>query len=144
MLEDSLARSRDAEECAAMRVGAILKKTALSKGGRPGKTGNTLLPVLKDLGVEKIQSSRWQGVSEIPAATLAKYERECNRNEVEVTEQGLRRFHRDQPHLLKRHGPLDGQMGARLGAARQRDDRADDRRTRDRDPTTTPIKSLFS
>jgi len=41
-----------------------------SKGGRPSKTGNTLLPVstLEDIGVTKMQSSRWQREAELPEA----------------------------------------------------------------------------
>ena len=40
----------------------------LSKGGRPIETGNNMLPVLptlRELGIEKVESQRWQRIAAI-------------------------------------------------------------------------------
>ena len=44
--------------------GELLKVMEKNKGGRPAKTGSTMLPVstLKSLGLDKFQSSRWQAI----------------------------------------------------------------------------------
>ena len=48
------------------KAGAFLAGVQKHKGGRPGKTGNGVLPVLDDHGVSKMQSSRWQRLASIP------------------------------------------------------------------------------
>ncbi len=67
----SLSAQQDAAEIALRaerRLGELCAKvTPKSRGGRPKKTGSSVLPVsLADLGVSKIQSSRWQKVNAIP------------------------------------------------------------------------------
>ena len=53
------------------KAGEMLAETELNKGGRPAeKTSNTMLQVndqtLSDLGIERIQSHRWQKIASIP------------------------------------------------------------------------------
>jgi hypothetical protein len=52
------------------RAGELLSQMETSGGGRPSKTGNTMLQVstLKDLGIERIESHRWQREASIPEA----------------------------------------------------------------------------
>jgi hypothetical protein len=51
------------------KAGEILRDMEKAKGGRPSsKTGNSLLPVsttYKELGIEKMEASRWQKIAEI-------------------------------------------------------------------------------
>lgn len=53
-----------AELEAERKAGELLMVTPLHKGGQG--TGNSALPVLGDLGVSKIDSSRWQALAAIP------------------------------------------------------------------------------
>ena len=48
--------------------GELLDRMEKSKGGRPARTGSTMLPVstLKSIGLDKFQSSRWQAIASIP------------------------------------------------------------------------------
>ena len=54
------------------RAGELLREMEKNKGAVPGKTGNKGLPVLDttprlaDLGVSKMQSSRWQRLADLP------------------------------------------------------------------------------
>jgi ParB family chromosome partitioning protein len=63
-------------QCAEIKIrcerkgGMILKEQEKNEGGRPPKTGNTMLPVspntYEELGIEKMQASRWQAIADIP------------------------------------------------------------------------------
>ena len=59
------------------RAGELLKRMEKHEGGRPQKTGNTMLPVsspkLKDLGIDKMESVRWQKIAGIPADKFEDY-----------------------------------------------------------------------
>lgn len=52
------------------RAGELLQETDKNRGGRPTKTSNTMLqvsgPTLIELGVTRMQSSRWQTIANIP------------------------------------------------------------------------------
>lgn len=52
------------------RAGEILQAMPKNEGGRPVETSNTVLPVseptLKDMGIEKMQASRWQTIAALP------------------------------------------------------------------------------
>lgn len=51
------------------KIGELLASSGL-RPGRP-KNGNTMLPLsLDDLGIEKMQSSRWQQMASVPAAAF--------------------------------------------------------------------------
>lgn len=76
------------------RAGEILKKIEKDKGGRPSErteeTSNMVLPVsLKDIGITKMQSSRWQKESEVSEEKFEKFVAECNEQQKEVTQSGL-------------------------------------------------------
>jgi ParB family chromosome partitioning protein len=58
-----------AERKAGQFIADMKEQDLLSKGGRPTETGNKVLPVLptlKELGVEKVESQRWQRIAAIP------------------------------------------------------------------------------
>lgn len=58
-----------AERKAGQFIADMKEADLLSKGGRPSETGNNVLPVnptLKELGVAKIESYRWQKIAAIP------------------------------------------------------------------------------
>ncbi len=52
------------------RAGELLQETDKNGGGRPKKTSNTMLqvslPTLMELGLTRMQSSRWQTIANIP------------------------------------------------------------------------------
>jgi N6-adenosine-specific RNA methylase IME4 len=57
------------------RLGEMLDEMDKAKGGRPEITGNRVLPViesptLSDIGISKMQSSRWQRAAKIPEETF--------------------------------------------------------------------------
>jgi len=59
----------DAERKAGQFIADMKAQDLLSKGGRPTENGNNVLPVLptlRELGVEKVESQRWQKKAAIP------------------------------------------------------------------------------
>jgi hypothetical protein len=84
------------------RMGEALSRLQKAKGGQPYQTrstGNTVLPVddddrptLKEIGVTKIESSRWQALAAIAGDVVTAYFAEATSRGVEVTTAGLRRF----------------------------------------------------
>ena len=76
------------------KAGDMLREMQKHKGGRPSKTGNTLLPVLEDLGITKIQSCRWQRLARVPQDSFAQYVASTNRLGEELTAAGLLRLNR--------------------------------------------------
>ena len=71
----------------------MLAETELHPGGRPSKTGATVEPVsLRDLGVSKKESSRWQREAAIPADEFERFVAEVSDAGDEVTSAGLLRL----------------------------------------------------
>ncbi len=69
------------------KAGGMLK--AMENRGRPRK-GNTMLPFsLDDLGISRMQSSRWQAVASFPEAEFSAYLEYCKEHHKEVTQAGL-------------------------------------------------------
>jgi hypothetical protein len=59
------------------RAGELLAEMPKNLGGRPLETGNSVLPVssptLEELGINKIDSSRWQAVAAVPEERFEQY-----------------------------------------------------------------------
>lgn len=59
------------------RAGEMLAVMEKNDGGRPTKTGNSVLPVLEptleEMGVSKMESSRWQRMAELPEADFERH-----------------------------------------------------------------------
>jgi hypothetical protein len=82
------------------RLGQELAGLEKAAGGRPSdKTGNTMLPLshdgpptLAELGIKKIQSSRWQTIASVPEDEFKRYVAEVKDRSKELTTAGLIRF----------------------------------------------------
>lgn len=84
------------------RAGELLKEMDNAKTGRK-KLGNKMLPnpdgvdeekkpdtaTLNELGITKMQSSRWQKESEVAEEKFEEYVEECQQQQKEVTQSGL-------------------------------------------------------
>ena len=56
------------------RTGELLKEKGFGKYGGDRKSSNTMqLDTLSELGINKMQSSRWQAVADIPEEKLEKH-----------------------------------------------------------------------
>lgn len=78
------------------RAGELLREMEKNEGGRPAETGNAMLPVsepptLADLGIERMQSSRWQMIAEMPEEQFEQHIAETKADGKELTEAGLLR-----------------------------------------------------
>ena len=62
------------------RAGELLQEIDKSRGGRPTKTSNMMLqvsgPTLMELGVSRMQSSRWQTIANIPERMFERHVKE--------------------------------------------------------------------
>ena len=93
--KDSLATSNAATALklrCERRAGELLALIGDSKGKNQytPKDGNSVLPPsLDDLGIDKIQSSRWQREAKVDDATFEEYVSDCTEKGVEVTQAGL-------------------------------------------------------
>jgi len=77
------------------KAGEILAKIELDKGGRPSENqlhDVTSYPKLKELGITKIQSYRWQLEAEVPEEKFALWTNEVKTKAHELTSVGLRRL----------------------------------------------------
>ncbi len=86
--EFALAAMQDAAELklrAERRLGDLLAETPKNRGGRPGKTGSTVEPVLSDIGVDKKESHRWQRVALLPEPAFEGHLREQREAGEEIT-----------------------------------------------------------
>lgn len=75
------------------RAGELLK--SMEKRTGPNGTDNAMLPVLSDLGVTKIQSSRWQLAATVPEDSFAKLVDACAATGRELTSSSLLKIARD-------------------------------------------------
>lgn len=74
------------------RAGELLKELPKQHGGRPPDTGlQSVTPSLKDLGIEKIQSHRWQKLAAIPKKDFNKHIESVKEKKTELTTAGLLR-----------------------------------------------------
>ena len=73
------------------KAGEMLAVMEKNKGGGDQSTGNGVLPVLslEDLGIEKMQSSRWQREAAVAEDTFEEYLASCEADRREVTQAGL-------------------------------------------------------
>lgn len=80
-------------------------KPKLKPGPNPNEIGNTMLPIssLDDLGVTKIQSSRWQQEASVPEEKFTEFLEDCRDNGKEVTQAGLLNLARGN-HVAKNSG----------------------------------------
>ena len=113
-------RSQEAQNHAAKiaiecqrRAGELLRQVAAKPGNQP--KGNTLLP-LTELGVSKMQSSRWQKASAVPDDVVDSYFEETESAGGEVTNAGLLRYHRDVVAHLRKQGKRQVEDAARASA----------------------------
>jgi N6-adenosine-specific RNA methylase IME4 len=74
------------------RAGELLKEVEFSKGAATPSHDVTPLPTHDDLGVSRMQSSRWQKVSEIPEDVLDAYFEGVREAREDITTAGLRKF----------------------------------------------------
>lgn len=91
---DSLQAANAAAEIklrAEWKAGEMLAAMKKNPGGGDQSTGNGVLPVprLEDLGIDKMQSSRWQRVYHVKPDDFEEYLRDCQKNGREVTQAGL-------------------------------------------------------
>ena len=94
-------RAASVKILAERRAGELLKAMEKHDGGRPGKTGNKTLPVstLSEMGVDKMQSHRWQTMSKVPEARVRELEVERTAAGEELTSQGIYTLARDGVHF---------------------------------------------
>jgi len=73
------------------KAGEMLAAMEKNVGGRPTETGNVVLPVssLDDLGIDKMQSSRWQKEASVSEDAFEEYLHQCFEQSREVTQSGL-------------------------------------------------------
>jgi len=72
------------------KAGEMLDCMELKKNQHDVGAGNTVLPAtLSDLGIDKIQSSRWQREASVAADDFEAYLRDCQEQHREVTQAGL-------------------------------------------------------
>ncbi len=70
------------------KAGALLASMEKNKGGRPDETGNIVLPVspsLKELGIDKMQSSRWQRIASVSEEEFEAHLQEIRQSNREIT-----------------------------------------------------------
>ncbi len=100
------------------RLGEMLGEMDKAKGGRPEITGNTMLPVnegstLADIGISKMQSSRWQRAATILEETFEAHIAEVKtKPDGELTSAGIQRIakglERESHRESKRNGNDQG------------------------------------
>lgn len=69
------------------KAGELLAEMELNEGSKNRPGGNTmLLPKLADIGITKMQSSRWQLAAKLPEAEYGAIVEHCNASEKELTQ----------------------------------------------------------
>lgn len=86
-------RAAEVKVRAERKAGELLAGMELSKGGRPPKTCNTMLQVsLDDLGIERIQSCRWQRLAAVPDDNFDSFIASKIENDEELTTASALRY----------------------------------------------------
>lgn len=81
------------------RAGEMLREMEKQHGARDGKTeSHHVTPLLSDLGITKMQSSRWQEIALIPDNTFEKYITEIIQHAQELTGVGIRKLAKGIKH----------------------------------------------
>jgi hypothetical protein len=90
------------------KAGEMLAVMEKNKGGGDQSTGNGVLPVpsLEDLGIEKMQSSRWQREAAVAEETFEEYLASCEADRREVTQAGLLKI-ANGAHVVNNSGNSD-------------------------------------
>lgn len=89
------------------KMGEMLKETPKNSGGRPQKTGTVPYtglgdtPTLSDIGITKIQSSRFQSIASIPEFEFERVIAETKGTQDELTTSQLLRLSKDLKRLDK-------------------------------------------
>lgn len=76
--------------CTERRAGELLGEREKSVGGRPTENRSHDVTSLSDLGISKIQSSRWQAIAGIPLAEFERYIAQTKEIGEELTSVGAR------------------------------------------------------
>lgn len=78
------------------RAGELIKVMPKSDGGRPKKTSNIVLPVsppsLADMGIDKMQSSRWQSIASVPEEDFEEHIEKSKKGDKELTSAGVHKL----------------------------------------------------
>jgi 16S rRNA G966 N2-methylase RsmD len=82
------------------RAGQMLKDMENVKPGRP-KKGNTMLP-LSEIGITKIQSSRWQLEAELPEDELTNHVKAVNKRGMELTSSSIQKLAKAKIRIERR------------------------------------------
>ena len=77
------------------RIGEQLKETPKLHGARTPTELQDVTPSLKDLGIERIQSHRWQAVASLPEKEFEKHIAEVRKSNEELTTVGVIKLARD-------------------------------------------------
>lgn len=83
------------------RLGELLREMPKQDGGDAARarshavTEDELPPTLEDLGIERMQSHRWQQVAAVPAPVLERHIAETRANDQELTTAGVMRLARE-------------------------------------------------
>lgn len=71
------------------RIGEKLKEMPKKHGARPADTDSQLVTPLKELGIERMQSSRWQAVASLPEKDFEKHIKDIQKSNEELTTTGV-------------------------------------------------------
>jgi N6-adenosine-specific RNA methylase IME4 len=106
------------------KAGEMLASMEKNKGGRPDETGNIVLPVspsLKDLGIDKMQSSRWQRIASLSEDEFEAHLDDIRQSNREITTASVLALGRGTSNITRNsnHGgspTIDGQWQALIDA----------------------------
>ena len=97
------------------RIGEMLKETPKHEGGRPSENrlqDVTGFQTLKDLGIEKIQSHRWQTIASLPDDQFEQYVSDVKKSNEELTTTGILRLARQvKSDKKKENNPVEFPKG---------------------------------
>ena len=92
------------------RGGELLREMEKNKGGWANKEScsNIVLPQddlpkLADLGIDKMQSSRWQAIAQLPEEVFEEYLAEKIKDKEEITTADVLRLAKGQPYFMSRN-----------------------------------------